>query len=66
MNMEQSEDKVLCNGDEVPVWIVSRGSKMFYDRPAYTDDDGGVPLGQMRSDECIIAPGAIYRKGEVK
>ena len=65
-NKTKSDDNVLCNDAEVPVWIISRGNKMFYDRPAFTDDDGSCPMSQMRDDECLIAPGAIYRTAKGK
>lgn len=60
--MEESKLKVDCNGAKVPAWIMSRGKKLHYDRPAFIDDEGRSPMSQMRADECVIAPGAIYRE----
>lgn len=60
--MEESTLKVDCNGAKVPAWIMSRGKKLNYDRPAFIDDEGRSPMSQMRADECLIAPGAIYRE----
>lgn len=60
--MQKSKETTDCNGEQVPVWIMSRGAKMYFDRPAYVNDEGQVAMGQMREDECVIAPGAIYRK----
>jgi hypothetical protein len=60
--MNKSTETVDCNGKQVPVWIMSRGNKMNFDRPAYVNDEHQVPMGQMRKDECVIAPAAIYRK----
>lgn len=59
---EKSTETVECHGEQVPVWVMDKGHKMNFDRPAYVDDDHCVPLGQMRKDECVVAPAAIYRK----
>ena len=59
--MEKSTETVDCGTSKVPVWIMSRGNKMVFDRPAHIDEDGGASMDQMRDDECLVAPGAIYR-----
>ncbi|PKF60647.1 hypothetical protein CW745_14040 [Psychromonas sp. psych-6C06] len=59
--MQKSKEMVSCGTSKVPAWIVSRGIKMIFDRKASVDEDGGISLGQMRDDECVISPNAIYR-----
>lgn len=59
--MKKSNETVDCGTAKVPAWIMSRGKKMVFDRPAHIDQDGGIPLDQMRNDECVISPAAIYR-----
>lgn len=60
--MERSLEMTDCNDAKVPTWITgNNGERMNYDRPASVDESGGISLDQMRDDECVIAPGAIYR-----
>ena len=59
--MVKSVETVDCGTSKVPAWIISNGKKMIFDRAACIDDDGCVALAQMRDDECVIAPNAIYR-----
>ena len=59
--MKKSTETIDFGKSKIPVWIISNGKKMMFDRPAYIDEDGGTPLSQMRDGECIIAPGVIYR-----
>ena len=49
-------------GRDIPAWIVAGGTRMAFDRVAVEVKGGGVDLAQMRRDECVIAPGLIYRK----
>ena len=49
-------------GRDIPAWIVTDGVRMAFDRPAVEDESGGVWLSQLRKDECVIAPGLIYRE----
>jgi hypothetical protein len=58
---DESNEKTDCHGKKVPVWVIKEGQKMNFDRPAYIDDDHCVTLKQLRRDECVIAPAAIYR-----
>lgn len=60
-NMKKSIETINFGNSKIPVWIISNGQKMMFDRPAYIDEDGGSPLSQIRDDECIVSPGAIYR-----
>ncbi len=60
--VDQSET-VDCNGKQVPVWFIDdRSIPWKFNRPAMEDNEGGIPLSQLRDDECVKAPGAIYRR----
>jgi hypothetical protein len=49
-------------GKPVPSYIVNgAGKRAAFDRIAMEDKGGGVPLSQLRKDECVIAPGLVYR-----
>jgi hypothetical protein len=45
---------------DIPAYIVSDRGRFEYDRIA-VETDGGVDLSQLARDECVIAPGLIYR-----
>lgn len=45
---------------DIPAHIITRGLRYEYDRIAI-ETDGGVELSQLASNECVIAPGLIYR-----
>ena len=63
MNMsDKSNKKVACNDDFAYEWIINDGVKFVFVRPAFVDDDGGVPLDQLADDECVFSPGAIYKR----
>lgn len=50
-------------GRDIPAWIVrGDGERFAFDRIARADRDGTTPLSQLRPDECVIAPGLIYRR----
>jgi len=53
---------VLCAGELVPLFVIHNGQKFKFDRTAYIDEQGAIPLPQMRVDEILKAPCAIYRK----
>ena len=59
---EKSNVKVACNNGFAYEWIDKDGQRWEFVRPAYVDDDGGVPLDQLADGECVFSPGAIYRK----
>lgn len=49
-------------GKTIPKFIVmDDGRRYSYARVATADKDGGVWLHQLARDECIIAPGLVYR-----
>jgi hypothetical protein len=48
---------------DIPAYIVSDRGRYTYDRIA-VETDGGVELSQLSRDECVIAPGLIYRRVE--
>jgi hypothetical protein len=49
-------------GLDIPAYIVTAaGAKSVFDRIAVEDDDGLVALSQLAPNECVIAPGLIYR-----
>ncbi|CAM3168614.1 hypothetical protein MOVI109754_19425 [Moritella viscosa] len=58
---EESENAINCKGRVIPAWFMEGDTKMVFDRTAFADEDGCMPLNQLRKDECILAPGAIYR-----
>lgn len=58
--VEKSNVSVACNDDFAPEWIINDGKKYVFVRPAFVDEDGGVPLDQLADNECIFAPGGIY------
>jgi hypothetical protein len=46
----------------IPGYIVTDdGKRWAFDRVAFMDKGGGCELRQLASDECVIAPGLIYR-----
>lgn len=49
------------HGKPIPSYIVDRnGTRLDFDRLAI-EVDGGVELSQLANNECVIAPGLIYR-----
>jgi hypothetical protein len=56
-----SEQVVECLGKKIALTMEFDGKKYRFDRAAVIDRDGGVELSQLRDDECIVAPGAVYR-----
>ena len=60
--MQKSTETVDCNGTQVDAWFIKDNIRWTFDRPAITEPCGGVRLSQLRDDECVRAPGAIYRR----
>lgn len=60
--MQKSTETVDCNGTQVDAWFIEDNIRWTFDRPAITEPGGGVRLSQLRDDECVRAPGAIYRR----
>lgn len=53
-------------GRDIPGFIVSGdGERSDFNRIAKVKD-GGVELSQLAPDECVIAPGLIYRRSASK
>lgn len=51
------------HGKPIPAWVVDQnGTWLEFDRIA-VETDGGVMLSQLADNECVIAPGLIYRHG---
>jgi hypothetical protein len=46
---------------QIPAYIVSDGIRYSYDRIT-RENDGSCDLSQLDADECVIAPGLIYRR----
>jgi hypothetical protein len=52
-------------GRSIPAYYVTGDGVLHeFDRLAYTDENGGCPLSQLRADEGVIAPGLIYREAQ--
>lgn len=47
---------------DIPAYIVADGNVYDYARLAHEDADGGCPLSQLAADECVVAPGLIYKR----
>lgn len=60
--MKKSTETVDCNGTQVEAWFIENDVRWTFDRPAVKDSRGGLSLAQLRDDECMRAPGAIYRR----
>ncbi|WP_105198990.1 hypothetical protein [Pseudoalteromonas sp. T1lg10] len=60
----KSNISLACGDHFAPEWIVKNGVKWVLDRPAFEDDDGGIPLDQLADNECLFSPGAIYKREE--
>lgn len=54
----------IYKGRPIPEWIDApeRGGRHTFNRVAYEDPDGSVPLSQLRLDEFVTHPGLIYRR----
>lgn len=47
---------------DIPAFIVTAGgARSVFDRKAVEGADGLVDLSQLAKNECVIAPGLIYR-----
>ncbi len=60
--MNKSTETIDCNGEQVPAWFVDENIRWSFDRPAMKEKGGGISMAQLRDDEMLIAPGAIYRQ----
>lgn len=61
---KQSEQHIGTHlGKPIPAYIDTETGRYRFDRVAYANKRGQVPLAQMRNDEVVITPGLIYRKG---
>ena len=50
----------------IPAYIVDgNGTRLEFVRIATEDEDGLVALAQLEPNECVIAPGLIYRHGSL-
>ncbi|PMS49939.1 hypothetical protein [Vibrio parahaemolyticus] len=59
--VDRSKEIIQTKLGEAAAWIKDdKGIFFSFDRVAHMDD-GGVSLDQMRPDECLLAPGHIYR-----
>ncbi|WP_153448447.1 hypothetical protein [Vibrio algicola] len=59
--VNKSKETIATHNGEAYLWIKdSQGQVFKFDRVAHMVD-GGVDLDQMRPDECLLAPGHIYR-----
>lgn len=47
-------------GRDIPEYVVTRGRRYNFNRIALTED-GLTDLSQLAPNECVIAPGLIYR-----
>ena len=53
------------HGRDILAWIGTEdGSRWAFNRRAVEARGGGVELSQLRHDECVIAPGLIYRRNQ--
>ncbi|EJE4209393.1 hypothetical protein M3899_003885 [Vibrio parahaemolyticus] len=59
--VDRSAEKIQTKIGEATAWIKDdKGIFFKFDRVAHIVN-GGVDLDQMRPDECLLAPGHIYR-----
>lgn len=49
-------------GCDIPAHIIFKtGERRGFAGIAFEDGDRAMPLGQLQPNECVIAPGLIYR-----
>jgi hypothetical protein len=51
-------------GKSIPAYIITSDGRRYTFRRTILgleDEDGGLELAKLASDECVIAPGLIYR-----
>lgn len=62
--VSKSKETITTHKGKANLWIKdSKGLVFKFDRVAHVVK-GGVDLDQIRSDECLLAPGHIYRFDE--
>ncbi|MCW8334232.1 hypothetical protein [Vibrio paucivorans] len=62
--VSKSKETITTHKGKAHLWIKdSKGLVFKFDRVAHVVN-GGVDLDQMRPDECLLAPGHIYRFNE--
>lgn len=62
MIVEQGPSIGEYRGRTIPAYIVdANGVRSDYDRIAI-ERDGSVELSQLARNECVVAPGLIYRR----
>lgn len=62
--IKKSTEQVQTTLGKASAWIKDESGIVFkFDRVAHSVN-GSVNLDQMRSDECLLAPGLIYRFDE--
>jgi hypothetical protein len=53
----------LHHGRDVPSYFIdTEGARHDFNRVAIEERGGRVSLSQLHADECVIAPGLIYRR----
>lgn len=63
----QSQESIIIRGKPVPKWFVDeRGYRYVFDSMAILDKDDCFELSSLDSNQCIIAPGAIYTTPNIK
>lgn len=62
LNKSTEQTVVFINGKahQAALWIETDDGAFYFDRVAYVRG-GSVNLDQLRKDECLLAPGLIYR-----
>ncbi|MCY9821614.1 hypothetical protein [Aeromonas media] len=61
--IEMGPKTIVIRGVEVPEWIVSaEGNRWKFERQADLDEEGGVCLANLESNQCVVSPGVIYTR----
>lgn len=61
-----TQDSIEVNGKAIARTIIENGHSYEFDRLAHMSKGGSIPLNQLRADELVVAPGAIYRRVATK
>ncbi len=64
MKVTKSNTKVPCNDDFAHEWIMHDSIKYVFVRPAFVDEDGGVPMSQLANNESLFYPCGVYIREE--
>ncbi len=55
--------KMIARGHKIPSYIIHDDGSIFdFHEVADLDESGGFELERLADDECMIAPGVIYKK----